>query len=359
MNSDQPKSIREVDWIALQVLAKRMTEPGTGPGGIERDEFTIVEQALDEFSRSNDPQSIIRLRILFDVIYASDTFGGDTLFMRLDEAAIKVAKENGVMPVLAHLLGTRGHNLHRRGDHRAAIVSFSESVQIYRSIQENRFAQKNIYMQSLCYRALGDRTRARFILETTLKELPEEDPFRAEPMHVLAWILQDEGRLIEAERLTRECIEIMKKSPDSDALVPDTLADLAEIVGLLGRRAEAENIFQSGLDILTKHEGQYERIAARIYVKYAELYIRERKFSKALAMLQQADLKISGYGHYYDLMWQIELARAWIYFNQLHWLSMLIKLRSSLRYRRTLGLSHTLLLQRTFRRVMAFLKLNR
>jgi hypothetical protein len=44
--------------------------------------------------------------------------------------------------------------------------------------------------------------------------------------------------------------------------------------------------------------------------------MHEKDFSGAIKFLNQADAKASRYGHYYDLLWQIELAKAFIYLRQ-------------------------------------------
>ena len=332
-----------VDWVELQSLAERLAEPGLGPGSVPDVGWGIIEQALDCLLADQNWKGIIRLREIFTALLARDTAGGLPLLQRLDNAAIEAARRIGDIAELAHLLGAKGHNLHRQGYHREAIEVFEKSAKLYQEIGESFRSLKSHYMTSLCHRALGNRMRADQVLRQVLQQVGEDNPWRGNPLQVMAWLAQDDGRLDEAERLLMEALGLQEQCQDSDILVAGTLADLGEVVGLQGRVAEAKEIFQRSLAILGEYEGQYDRQEARTRLKLAELLMRQKAYDQALHFLDQADDKVRGYGHYYDLLWRIELARAFVYLRQGRLGGAIRKLRAVLRYRRELKLSNAML----------------
>jgi len=343
----------DVDWAELESLAEKLAEPGLGPGSVPEVEWGIIEQALDALLAEEHWEGIIRLRGMFTPLLARDTAGGLPLLQRLDDTAIESARRTDDIAELAHLLGAKGHNLHRQGYHREAIEVFEESAKLYQEIGEPFQSLKSYYMTSLCHRALGNRVRADQVLSQVLQQVGEDNPWRGNPLQVMAWLAQDDGRLVEAERLLREALSLQEQCPDSDILVAGTLADLGEVVGLQGRIAEAKEIFQRSLSILGKYAGQYDRQEARAKLKLAELLMRQGEHEQALHFLDQADDRVRGYGHYYDLLWRIELARAFVYLRQGRLGSVIRKLRAVLRYRRELRLSNVMLAKQLVTRLRA------
>ena len=111
-------------------------------------------------------------------------------------------------------------------------------------------------------------------------------------------------------------------------------------------------LFDESLTILRLHEGQYDRMEARTQLKLAELLIRRGDCEAAHRLLNQADDKIRSYGHYYDLLWRIETARAYAFFKQKRWISMLRKLRMALYYRRQISLSNSVFAKQLVRRFL-------
>ncbi|MDY7080725.1 MAG: tetratricopeptide repeat protein [Chloroflexota bacterium] len=340
-----------INWVELQLLVDKLAEPGLGPGSVPEVEWEVIRQSLDRLLADENWKDIIRLRKMFTALFARDTVGGLPLLQSLDEAAIRAARHTDGVAELAHLLGAKGHNLHRQGYHREAIEAFEESAKLYEKIGESFQSLKSYYMTSLCHRALGDRARARRILAQVLQQVKEDDPWRGNPLQVTAWLAQDDGQLDEAERFLTEAVSLQEQSRDPDILVAGTLADLGEVVGLQGRVAEAKEVFERSLAILAKHEGQYDRQEARTRLKLAELLMRQKEYSQAFSLLDQADDKVRGYGHYYDLLWRIELARAFIYLKKGRLGSVVRKLRAVLRYRRELGLSNIMLVRQLWDRL--------
>jgi tetratricopeptide (TPR) repeat protein len=347
MTSDQMDSI---PWGELEGLASRLSESGTQPGSVPNNQWAIIEQALRTLLDEQDWNGVLHLRKIFDILYARDTVTGLPILMELDQRAIDAARRLENKAEIGHLLGAKGHNLHRQGYHRDAIKAFDESVSNFRAIGEDSAALENYYMTSLCYRALGNRKKARQIIEDVLESIDADDPWRANPLQVMAWLAQDEGNLTTAEALLRQALILYRQSAAADMLITGALADLGEVVGILGRTREAGECFQESLSILHKNQGQYDRQEARTLLKYSELLIHQKDYQTAGELLNLADDEVSKYGHYYDLLWQIELAKAYILLRQWHIFACAKKLRSVLRIRRHLGLPKFLLFQYVIKR---------
>jgi len=343
----------EIDWDALQALSEHATQSGEGPGTVPDAEWELIRRALADFKQAQNWAGIIQLRKLFAGLLARDSAWGIPVIQTLDEAAIEAARHLGDPAELGHLYGARGHNLHRQGFHERAIVAFEESAANYQECGDNFGALKSTFMTSLCYRALNNRTKARTILTDVLQRVAPDDPWRGNPLQVMAWLTQDKGDLPGTERLLREVLALHQQATDADILIAGTLADLGEVVGLQGKTSEAVEIFQRSLAILDHYRGQYDRQEARTKLKYAELLMRQRKFDEALHLLDDADDKASGYGHYYDLMWRIELTRCLILARKGQLRGSLLKGQIALRYRRILGLSSWLLLKQLLQRFWA------
>lgn len=175
----------------------------------------------------------------------------------------------------------------------------------------------------------------------------------------MAWLTQDEGQLAETEALLREAIALYRQTKGGEIQLAGALADLGEVVGLQGRPAEAQGLFAASLEILAQFQGQYDRQEARTRLKLAELLAREGDYAHTMELLNQADDRIRGYGHYYDLMWRIETLRAYTYLKQRRWGSAARKLRLALHYRRELGLSNSAFARQLVRRLTLGLGLPR
>ena len=344
-------STTQVSWEELTSLASKLEKPGTGPGSVPETEWRLIETALDTLLAAEDWNGIIRLRKIFRSLIARDTVGVLPLFKQLSYEAMTAAEQVGDKKELAHLLGADGHNLHRQGYHQEAIEVFEKSSRLYQEIDESFESLKSFYMTSLCYRALGNRSLARQILKQVLLKVDKDNPWRGNPLQVLAWLAQDDGQLQYAEQLLRESLDLQRQTKDPDILAAGTLADLGEVVGLQKRNVEAKELFERSLAILKIHEGQYDRQEARTKLKLAELTMREGNYAEALRLLDSADDKIRGYGHYYDLLWRIEMTRAFVFLRQGRWGGVIRKMRVVLHYRRELGLANKLFVQQLVNRL--------
>ena len=349
-SNDVKSAQAAIDWTRLEDLAAHLSQSGMEPGTVPDSEWHIIEQALGVLINGQNWSGILQLRAAFNPLYAGDTVAGLAILQALDQHAIQAARHLGNKRQLGHLLGSKGHNLHRQGYHQDAINAFDESAKNYREIGEDFPALESYYMTSLCYRALGNRERARQILEEVIHNTDPDDPWRANPLQVMAWLIQDAGNLSEAEKLLQQALILYEQTKDPDLLVAGALADLGEIAGILGRFEEARQHFERSLLILSKHQGQYDRQEARALLKFSELLMHQEDYPVAIRLLNQADDKVSRYGHYYDLLWQIELAKAFIFVRDGQIFNCLAKMRSVLRIRRQLGLSNILLIQYVMKR---------
>lgn len=341
---------QELNWEELERLALNLGQSGVSPGSIPQTEWDKIERALDTLNAHENWAGLVRLRKIFQNLIARDSVTVIPIFQRLSREAIIAAETTGNRAELAQLLAAEGHNLHRQGYHRQAINVFERSAELFQQLGEDFEALQNFYMTSLCHRALENRVQARRVLETVLDQIDERDLWRANPLQVLAWLAQDEGQLDEAERLLREALHLYRLSSESEMQVVGTLADLAEVVGLRSGLDEAVILFEESLAILRAYEGQYDRLQARTQLKLAELLIRRGECEAAQRLLNQADDKIRSYGHYYDLLWRIETTRAYAFFKQRRWSSMIRKLRMALYYRDQIGLSNALFAKQLIRR---------
>lgn len=341
-----------VNWAELEALADQLGQAGVSPGSVPQVEWRKIETALDLFGTNQDWAGIIRLRQIYEPLIVRDSVTVFPLFKRLSREAIAAAEMRGDSMNAAHFLAADGHNLHRQGYHREAINAFERTAGLFQGLGESFEALKNFYMTALCHRALENRPQARRILAEVLQQIEADNPWRANPLQVMAWLVQDDGQLSEAEILLREALELYRRTPGAEMNVVGTLADLGEVVGLLGRSAEAEQLFEESLAMIKPFEGQYDRQETRTQLKLAELKLRQGDYQAAHRLLNQADDRIRPYGHYYDLLWRIETARAFVFFRQKRWNSAIRKMRLALYYRRQLGLSNLAFARQLVRRVL-------
>lgn len=339
-----------IDWAKLEEFSSYLSQSGMEPGTVPDSEWQIIEQVLEILIDKKNWRGILRLRALFTPLYARDSVTGLSALHKLDQHAIQAARHLGDKNELGHLLDSKGHNLHRQGYHQDAIHVFKESAQNYQEAGKNIEALKSYYMTSVCFRALGKREEAKQILETVLNKTDPGNPWRANPLQVMAWLVQDEGKLDLSEKLLQQALKLYRQTSDSDILIVGALSDLGEIADILGRTHDAREFFEESLLILEKHQGQYDRQEARTLLKYCEFLIHQKDYFTAMELLNRADDKVSRYGHYYDLLWQIELAKAFIYLFEGHFTYCLTKIRSVFRIRRHLGLSNMRLAQYVMKR---------
>ena len=328
----------EINWVALEQLVEQLSTPGAGPASASVAVWQPLEQASAQLLEAQDGEAIIRLRLLLMPLYSRDSVTGLAILKQLDDHAIAAAERLGRTADLGHFWGARGHNLHRQGFHQEASAAFQQSVRQYDLAGEAWPALKSYYMRALCLRAVGDRAGALHILDDVLAQVDAADPWRGNPLQVLAWLQRDAGDLAAAENSLRTALALQQQTADPDILVAGSLTDLGEVVSFQGRGLEAIDCFERSLAILARHSGQYNRQEARTLLRYAEHLLRQHQPGQAQTLLNRADDLIRSHGQYYDLMWRLELANSRVYWQQGEWVSALRKLRSAVHYRNLLHL---------------------
>lgn len=342
----------EVDWHVLETLAARLEQPGVSPGSLAEAEWRCLPAAVQCLTDQEDWPALLQLRRLFRPLMARDSAGAMPVFLELSESAAVAAEKLGDWKELAGILGAYGHNLHRQGFHARAAAVFERSAQLYQDLGESFEALKNRHMTALCYRALGQRLRARQVITRVLAETGPSNPWRSNPLQVLAWLEQDRGDLHSARALLDEAATLQRHTTGAEILLAGTLPDLGEVRGLLGDPAGAVACFRESLAILAGHERLYARLEARTREKWAELAWRQGDHAHALALLDEADDLIRGHGQYPDLMWRIEMVRGFVFLRRDDWRTAWHKLRSTLAYRRALGLSTRVFAQQLLSRLV-------
>lgn len=331
-----------VDWDKLGAFADRLSHAGLGPGSVPEAEWTVIERSLYQLRSAQDWPGIIRLRELFGFLVKGETTGGMALIQLVNEAAIHAAEQVKDRKLLARYFHDSGENYHRQGYHYQSIEAFERAHTLYEEEGDKLRARESYYFSSLPYRAIGKTARAREILERVLREVPPDDPWRANPLQVMSWMARDAGQFCKAEKLLRDALALYERHEGPESIhVVQTLADLGEITGLQKRLTDATVLFEESLAIVEKFGGQYDRQEARTKTKYAEMLNRQNEYDRALYLLNEADDKIRGYGHYYDLLWRIELARVFAFVGKRQWGNALLKMRAVLQYRRALGLPNS------------------
>lgn len=297
-------------------MATRLLESGIGPGGLLDSEWVLISDSLTCLVESGSWDEIIRLREMFSFLIKGETTGGMPLVMNLNSASIAAAENLNKNTLVARYLHDSAENYRRKGYHKEAIRDFERSAILYKQEGNDRKALESYYFSSLAYRALGKRKYALEILNNVLEQLDPEDPWVANPLEVLSWLYRDDGKFSLAEQTLQRALDLFQKMEGVNNIhAVQTLADLGEVISRQGRFNEAEIVFNRSLNMIKNFQGQYNRQEARTMIKYAEMLNVKKDYGHALDLLNLADDKIRGYGHYYDSMIRIELARAIAYFG--------------------------------------------
>jgi len=316
------------------------------------EDLRFLQESLGALIRTEDWPGILRLRSIYSDMMARDTISAHAVTQKLSQMAIGSARRLGYERELAHLLGAYGHNLHRQGYHQKALDAFREASQLYSELGDDWESLKNYYMTALCHRGLGQIPAAVRILQNVLGSLDKSDPWRGQPLQVLAWTHRDRGNFAIAEELFTESLRLQRTSGSSDILVAGTLADLGELRGMQGRIDDGILLLEESLQVLSSHQGQYVRQEARSEAKLASLLMKAGRHDEAMGLLNDAD-DIVRQSAYYDEIWKIELLKSLSYLRRFRFLSARRKLISSWRIFQQLGSSWTDFARQIVRRLPA------
>lgn len=369
----QPSALTPAQIHKLSELAAEMSSAKADPSAFLEERLRIIDEALGQMLRVDDKVGIIWMRTLFNPLLARDSAIAIPQFQRLDDNAIACAEQIDEPATLAPLLDERGRNLHKQGYHNDALDFFNRATEQYQASNNDYQALRSYYMTASCHRAVGNVKEAQSVLDYVFSQTDPDDPWLGNPLQVQGWIQRNTGRLDEAEHSFLQALALQRRLDDpdtlrsqlnsSDILVAGTLADLGEVAGLQGRAEEAQDYLYQSLTLLTKYGGQYNRHIARSSLKLAEVLIFDNQHRAAQKLLNEANDRIcasnqstTGAGHYYDVLWRLELLHGLIYIQLGELSKGLRKWRSAWRYRRNLGLTTGLLLQQIFTRLRATLK---
>ncbi len=325
-----------VNWESLRALARKLSILNEGPRAIQKSELEIVEKSLHALENYKNWEGIIELRELFEVLVRGETTGGLQIVKHLNDVAIEAAFAQSELPLAARYLHDEGENYHRRGLNRQSILALERSADLYRQAKKYDAATKSLYFSALPYRALGQRRRAKQILSEVLAKTDKDDPWRANPLQVMSWMLRDEGRFPQAESTLRDALALYQQlEGDKSIHAVQTLADIGEIVALQGRYGDATSIFEHSLEMLKSFSGQFDRQEARTKLKYAETLNGQGLYDQALTLLEQADnIMTWGSGYYYEMLLRIELARVFAHFGKCEIISAMRRAKLVLLYKR-------------------------
>jgi tetratricopeptide (TPR) repeat protein len=345
-------------WHRIQHMVDQIRSSRYGLGVLQADDINLLSVSLHTLVHTDDILGIIRLRHMFAELLERDSAWGIDVLRRIDDAAIDAARRTNNIELLAPLLMSRAHNLHREGRHDDALATYQASAQCFMQVDNAERALRATFMSSLCVRALQQYDDATHIVVHVLAQLPHTSPWYDEPVLMQGRLAQDKGALAAALMHMRTALAYARQSPEPWAVIRSAgiLADIGEIHTLQRNYALAGEAFAESISILRQFSGQYNRILARTLVKFAELHTQQYQWDNALEMLHQADDLISRYGAYYDMLWRIELLRCYVYIFQFRWWSALRKLRLVWYYRsflhQSMGLFVWSVMVRMYRKFM-------
>ncbi|GIK64963.1 MAG: hypothetical protein BroJett018_27570 [Chloroflexota bacterium] len=334
-------ALQTVEWSQLEYLSQSLQTLSLGE--LSEQELSSLNQAVTLLEDHADWHGLIRLRDLFESFIVGESYANIPLFVRLAYASINAADHLGNNIKAGQYLHDLGHQLHRIGKHWEAIQVFQRSQDCYSRVEGYDFrALESYYMTALCYRAVHQRRKAKRVLTQVINELKVDDPWRAHPLQVLAWVLQDDGKLGETETLLEQVLDIHEKNEGIDAyILIQVLADLGEIKGFLRKNDEAEFCFDRALALAGSYAERGGRQKARTLVKKAQFYAATKRYNQAKELLRAADNELSSYSRYPDYVWRIDFGYAYVFLRQRKFRQAWGKLQAVFQIRRSLGLSNT------------------
>lgn len=309
----------EINWEKLKTLADKLAQSEGGPAQMQSEEYMLLKNYVNSLKDAQDWEGILRVRELFEHIFAQDTMSINDVFMEINKLAIQACETLRKDEQLAQFLSTSGQALHRMGMHKEAIEVFNRSYDLYMRAGKNFKANESLHMTALCLRPLGQTNKAREVLQKVMNSFEDDEPWLGHPLRTLAWLERDEKRFEEAENLIRKGLDNFIKSNAPENIIAEQLSDLAEIVGLQKRYKEAKDIFEESLSIFNRVGSKVVRQVARAQMKYAELELRMGNLSEALELLDKADTALRSLGPYYDQIWKIEMMCVNVHLRMGNW----------------------------------------
>lgn len=340
VNHDSGTALSAEEWLELETLSTILREHSLTDFSDET--FQPIERAVSKLENLQDWEGITRLREMLTPYIVGESYANQRSFQSVARAGVRAAEALDDHVLAGRYLHDLGQHQHRTGQHRDAIEAFERSEAHFIAVPGHSFqATESYYMTALCYRALHQREQAQHILNKVFDRLEPDDPWRAHPLGVLVWLKQDAGELDEAESLMERVIALHETHEGTDAyILIQSLADLGEIKGLVGKDDEAEAAFKRSLSIADQHLERGGRVTARTLVKYAQFCTNRGRHQEALDKLRDAEWRLTRYARYPDYLWRVHLMAGFVFFRMGVFGLALRKIRVALLIRSKLGLSN-------------------
>lgn len=342
--------MNSLNWAEIEELALELEH---SDGTIEERLRNQLVQYLSTVVQTGDDEAIIRFAETFR--FLSSGLGEQWLLtafvVAYSDAAIEAAIRLGRPKLAGQYHYDLGHLRHRQGKHRLAIQRFDTAFNYFSQAGETFRAREAYFMTSLCYRALGSTNKALEIIEQVLRETGD-DPWRANPLEVRAWIEQARGDLTRAEATLRQVLDGYRELGSSYfPQLAQALADMGEILSLKGDIDGAMDCFRESRSRLESLSPTDYRLLIRTLIKQAEALLYAGRIADAEKTLHDADRQLPGAGHY-DLRWRVFFALSLVNFRQLRLQDAWYHFSLTRRYRQELGLSTMRLLIDTVLRLI-------
>jgi tetratricopeptide (TPR) repeat protein len=164
---------------------------------------------------------------------------------QLYEWAITAAEHAGQTQLVANYSHDFGDILAQRGYYRRAEPLYERSFDLYEhQLDQPLPATKTLHMLGLAKRALGKNGGAAVLAQTCLDRAERfgMGPWRAHPLHLLAWLARDRANYVQALRYLNEALLIHAKQQEhsSNIMLAQVHYDIARTLIMAGRLAEVE-----------------------------------------------------------------------------------------------------------------------
>jgi tetratricopeptide (TPR) repeat protein len=202
----------------------------------------VMEQARRAFKRQ-DWTKVLVWRDLLQ--YKLDTGRYLSQATRLNEWAIEAAQQLGQTELVARYVHGLADINSRQGYYNKAESLYQHSFEIYeQQVGDHASATKSLHMLALAKRALGKTAEAETLAHECLdcSELFDMGPWRAHPLHLLAWLARDRANYADALKYLGEALKIHKEHNEHDRgpMLAQSHYAIARILIMAGRLSEAE-----------------------------------------------------------------------------------------------------------------------
>ena len=271
---------------------------------LSAEDINYIEKQYNEVRQNGSVDDILRITHLlsFFIDSVAETYNMTEFATNVCMSAAKLTKENGLYVFAGHWFHVEGFRQHRLGIHGLSIKLMGEAVECFSLAKNHERRRESLFFSALSFRALGQLDTAYTIVSDTL-DLVQDDPWRANPLEVLAWIERDRRNFVDAEDHLQEAIENYKQlGVHYQAHVAQAYADLAEIRGLQGYD-DAFTYFAESLSIL-------EGLPTPNYLLIVRSLIKKARYASVIGKSQDAHESIHEaitYARYLkncDLLWR-------------------------------------------------------